>query len=200
MANTINIIEVNNSISTWQEKLFNDASDNDSLIFYSEDDDYLWFTSQFTQLLCRNMVDTEVVQLFGRQIKDLKDFIYQINFGLPIGYRMKANLHALYDSVLNFETEPAKRFVLWNDADYLLEKNRIDFVAIFETLTIAAYVNRKGLGTVKENGSCYLVDQRNFFFFNEKYLKDLDSIISQKYYIPPLQDYRQLPFNRILLK
>jgi hypothetical protein len=96
-----------------------------------------------------------VIPLYGRLINNLDTFIYQANLCLPVGYRLKNDLQALYDLLLNFETEPLRRIVIWNDAQDSLAVNQNDFESIFELLVVSSYCNRDGISTVKEDGTRY---------------------------------------------
>jgi hypothetical protein len=199
----MNIIDTNTSPEYWHEVIYNLADKNDYIIYYSDDDSYIWFTTQYTQFLSRKVGETELAPIFGKHVKSLKSFHYQLNFSLPVGYRMKPSYHALYDLTLNFETEPERRFILWNDADSLLEKNKKAFKEIFETITIAAFLNRNGKSTIKENGESYQVDQRNFFFFHER-VKTIvkNELLKAEYYIPDMDGAYStvLSFNIFNLK
>lgn len=196
----MDLIIEGDSVAKWHQTLFDIPAKNDFLVFYSNEEDYIWFITQYIQFISRDLASVEIAPLFGRQINSLKSFMYQFNFSLPVGYRMKANWHALYDLALNFETEPLHRFIFWNDADYLLKKNQTVFEGIFERLVVAAFLNREGIGAIKENGSPYKVNQRNFLFFKEENRTEVNVIQSKKYYIPPCDTNERISFTTVLLK
>lgn len=183
------------SVSIYEE-LFNNQGNNDFVFFYESDDSYIWFITKFTQFLV-GKVDIEVVPIFGRLVKDLASFLYQVNFCLPVGYRMQANSHALYDILLNFETEPKRRVLIWNDADYMFASNKNGFEEIFDCMVVAAFSNRLGISTVKENGLPYIVDQRNFFFFKNEYQEDVQILLEKLWHIPSLDTKSKLDFNLV---
>lgn len=130
-------------------------------------------------------------------------FIYQLNLSLPIGYEIgeKHAVHAFYDLLLNFETEPAYRFIIWNDADYLYGQDRESFELIFEHMIVAAYCNRHGISTLKQDGIPYKVDQRNVFVFNRNRLDDLEQLLTNEYYIPSIikEENKCIDFNVVEL-
>lgn len=198
------MLDVSKSPALWYDELFENSEANDFIFFYENDDDYIWFITQFTQYLCRELVETEVAPIFGRHIRSLKAFLYQLNFSLPCGFRygIKYKTHALYDLALNFETEPKRRLILWNDADYLFESRNGVFIEIFDVLVVAAYCNRKGIATddFNDEGRPYQVDQRNLFFFQYKFKEKVEDFIAkQRVYIPPLAKEQHLEFNLFVL-
>lgn len=192
-------IDVGSSREEWHSTLFGKADKNDFVIFYDDDDSYIWFTTQYTQFLI-GVGGFEVVPIYGRMVKSLKSFLYQVNLCLPVGYRMKAISHALYDLLLNFETEPEARIIIWNDADYLFKKNKKAFVEIFDSMIVASYGNRLGRTTIKEDGTPYKVDQRNIFFFKSENKAEVMDILNTEYYQPYEEIDKKIEFNIVTLK
>ena len=195
-------IDVNQSVSEWHEALIKNLPNNDFVILCSNRDNLIWFITNFTQYLSRQG-GSEVSSIYGRHITDLMSFIYQLNLSLPVGYEIgqKHASHALYDLLLNFETEPPSRFIIWNDADYLYNHNRKDFILVFEDMIVAAYCNRQGISTIKEDGIPYKVDQRNIFVFNKSMFGDLEHLLTKEYYIPPAikEKNKHIDFNVVEL-
>lgn len=188
-------------IEEWHERMLQKAEANDFLLFGKEQGNTIWFSTNYLQFLSRNG-NSEVIPLYGKHIHDMEDVIYQLNYSLPVGYKLKTDIHALFDLLLNFETEPLRRVVFWNDADLLFKRNQTVFEDIFEAMITAAYVNRNAISTVKEDGTRYLVDQRNLFFFNGLEPKDIFYLIEKVYHIPSYDepDLRQkLKFSLIEL-
>jgi hypothetical protein len=189
-------LNVNNSIEEWHRKILQSAEGND-IIFFSEDiSDSICFSTNYMQFLSRSG-NCEVVPLYGRLISDLETFIYQVNCSLPVGYKLKVDNHALYDLLLNFETEPLRRVIFWNDADFLFTNNSNHFDPIFESLVVSAYCNRNAISTIKEDGSKYIVDQRNLFFFNGLSLDHIAYLLQKKYYIPSIEESETQTYSNI---
>jgi hypothetical protein len=196
-------LSTSSSIEEWHKNILQHEDGNDFIFVGKNISDTIWFTTNYTQFLCRQG-NCEVIPLYGKLIKDLETFIYQVNYSLPVGYRLRTDSHALYDLLLNFETEPLRRVFFWNDADHLLASNRVDFEGIFESMILAGYLNRNGISTIKDDGSRYLVDQRNLFFFNDMAFSELAPLLEKKYYIPSIDDkdketYLRLDFTIIEL-
>ncbi|MET7001564.1 barstar family protein [Chitinophaga defluvii] len=195
-------ININEPVDNWHDLLMNNNCINDFLLFENDRDRLIWFITNYTQYLIRNG-GNEVVPLFGKAISNLETFIYQVNLSLPVGYHLGTKLDALYDLLLNFETEPQGRFIIWNDSNHLFNNNKADFVNIFESLIIAAYCNRNGISTIKEDGTRYRVDQRNMFIFNDNKLEDIQGLLNKEYFIPSIdkqsQSDRIIDFNLIEL-
>jgi len=195
-------IDISQSVSEWYKILIKDLPDNDFVIVCNSRDDLTWFITNFTQLLARQG-GNEVASVYGRHTTNLMSFIYQLNLSLPTGYEIgeKHASHALYDLLLNFETEPESRYIIWNDADYLYVQDREDFELIFESMVVAAYCNRYGISTLKEDGTPYKVNQRNVLVFNRKHLGDLEQLLTREYYIPSIikEEHRCIDFNVIKL-
>lgn len=184
-------INVNEPVSKWHDSLMNNNYTNDFILFENDRDKLIWFITNYTQYLVRKGAN-EVVPLYGNAINSLATFIYQVNLSLPVSYHLGSRLDALYDLLLNFETEPERRFIIWNDSSYLFNNNKADFESIFEKLIVAAYCNRNGISTIKEDGTRYKVDQRNILIFNDNKLKDIRDLLDKEYFIPSIDEQRQL--------
>ena len=104
--------------------------------------------------------------IYGRHIFGLADACYQLSRSFPREYIINSTIHALYDLVLGFETEPSFRVIVWHDADFLLKQDRSAFIEIAGTLLTAALLNRLGIGTQKEDGSAFTVVQTCVFGIN----------------------------------
>ncbi|MDR6563506.1 MULTISPECIES: hypothetical protein [unclassified Arcicella] len=198
------IININAPINTWKQEIESNASASDFIIINktNSDDNLIWFITNYTQALIREG-NNEVTTLFGKNINNLESFIYQVNLSMPIGYKLSARFDALYDLLMNFETEPQRRFIIWNDANYLLKVNKSDFHEIFELLIVSAYCNRNAISTIKDDGTRYVVDQRNIFVLNNSTIQDIQSLIDNEYHIPsidnPTNVYKLIDFNVIEL-
>jgi hypothetical protein len=189
-------LSVATPIEHWHSRILQHPSGNDFIFFSRDPSISIWFTTNYLQFLSRNG-NCEVVPLYGKLIHDLETFIYQANFSLPVGYKLIADHHALYDLLLNFETEPLRRVIFWNDAGFLLKKDRKLFAEIFESLIMSAYLNRNGISTIKDDGTRYLVDQRNLFFVNVMELEDLIPLLDKEYYIPSIDDHPEQRYSKI---
>jgi len=191
-------------IEHWHSRILQHASGNDFIFFSKDLSLTIWFATNYLQFLSRNG-NCEVVPLYGKLIHDLETFIYQVNFSLPVSYKLITDYHALYDLLLNFETEPLRRVIFWNDAGFLLKKDRALFTELFDCLITAAYVNRNGISTIKDDGTRYLVDQRNLFFVNVMEQEDLIPLLDKEYYIPSIDShfeerlYSKIKFNIVEL-
>lgn len=184
-------INMNEPVSKWHDLLMNNNYLNDFILFEDDRDKLIWFITNYTQYLVRKGAN-EVVPLYGNAINSLERFIYQVNLSLPVSYHLGSRLDALYDLLLNFETEPEGRFIIWNDSSYLFNNNKADFENIFEKLIVAAYCNRNGISTIKEDGTRYKVDQRNILIFNNNKLKDIRYLLDKEYFIPSIDEQWQL--------
>ncbi|MGF6849531.1 hypothetical protein QFZ51_004766 [Chitinophaga sp. W3I9] len=182
---------MNEPVSKWHDLLMNNNYLNDFILFEDDRDKLIWFITNYTQYLVRKGAN-EVVPLYGNAINSLERFIYQVNLSLPVSYHLGSRLDALYDLLLNFETEPEGRFIIWNDSSYLFNNNKADFENIFEKLIVAAYCNRNGISTIKEDGTRYKVDQRNILIFNNNKLKDIRYLLDKEYFIPSIDEQWQL--------
>jgi len=175
------------TIEYWHSELL-DAPRKNDFIFLSHDiANTIWFVTNYIQFLSRSG-NSEITQVYGKHVNSLEDFIYQVNYSLPVGGRLKTNIHALYDLLLNFETEPLRRIIVWTDANSLFTKSRVEFENIFDVMVAAAYCNRNAISTIKENGERYKVDQRNLFFFQGIDYPNIQYLIEKKYHIPSLDE------------
>lgn len=194
-------IDVNKPIAEWYEALMKNSPKNDFIILGDNRDNLIWFITNITQFLARQG-GNEVASIYGKYTTDLMSFIYQLNLSLPVGYEIgqKYASHALYDLLLNFETEPSARFIIWNDADHLYEANKGVFENIFKNMILAAYCNRNGISTLKEDRTPYKVDQRNIFVFNRRALADLEELLAKEYDIPSMREgHKVIGFNVVEL-
>jgi hypothetical protein len=187
-------IDVKLSIDRWH-KIISENSRNKDIIIISESiDDLIWFSTNYTQFLIREG-ENEVLPLYGNLINDLETFCYQINCCMPFGYRIKDDEHALYDLLLNFETEPKCRYIIWNDTQNLLRTNQPVFFNIATSMITAAYCNRNGLSTIKEDGDRYMVEQKNIFVFHNTVISELDFLVQPPYYIPSIDGATELKLD-----
>ncbi|MCE7995218.1 MAG: hypothetical protein HEP71_24785 [Roseivirga sp.] len=146
-----------------------------------EKDDYSplqWFGTNVIQELAKRG-ETEICPLFGEQIKSIDDYCYQLCRTIPWGFEMGRNSHAIYDVLLNFETEPKNRIFIWYDCQTLMNKDRNLFNEIFERMVVAGYLN--SIGEATHN---YQVNQKNIFLFRETQLEELIEMINKEYYTP----------------
>ncbi|UPK69131.1 hypothetical protein [Chitinophaga filiformis] len=183
-------VNIDQPVFEWH-RLLEAASANDFIVIEKDRDKMIWFITNYTQFLIRSG-NVEVATLYGRLIPDYKSFVYQANLALPVGYELGTNPHALFDLLLNFETEPENRFIIWNDAGYLYHLNEEDFRDIFEQLIVSAYCNRNGISTIKADGTRYRVNQRNIFIFNEDEFDTIKPLLDREYYITSIDK----PFNK----
>jgi hypothetical protein len=90
-----NSISVNANIDNWHKIL--NSNSNDIIILYNDnEDDLIWFLSNYYQYLIRKG-NSEVLFLHGSHINSLATFISQINYISPVGYKLNNTLEALYD-------------------------------------------------------------------------------------------------------
>ncbi|MBO9204406.1 MULTISPECIES: hypothetical protein [Niastella] len=193
-------LNIDNAVARWYEQLFIDLPQNDFIIICNNSDWLRWFGTNLTQYLC-TIGGHEVVPMYGKQINNLESCCYQINLSMPIGYNFRPDYHALYDTLLNFETEPPKRVIVFNDAQFLLSSNPEVFDNVMESMVVASYVNREGISTIKEDGTRYKVDQRNIFIFDNANWERIGESINREFYIPSIDEHtrvdRKLDFNII---
>lgn len=200
MSLNIKEIDVDLPKSEWCV-LLEQMPDNDFIIVEDNRDRLIWFITNYTQYLARRG-GTEVATVYGQLVNDLKSFIYQVNFSLPCSYLLGEKLYALYDLFLNFETEPDKRYVIWNDAQHLYNLDSELFEDILMTMLPAAYCNRNGISTIKEDDTPYRVDQRNMLVFSKAVYEAVQPLLTKEYYIPGYYEQfeKVFDFNVIYLK
>jgi len=148
-----------------------------------EKDDYSplqWFGTNVIQYIATKG-NTEICPIFGKQIKSIDDYCYQLCRTIPWGFEMGRNGHAIYDVLLNFETEPKNRIFIWYDCQTLFNKDNTLFKEIFESMTVAGYLNSVGEATHN-----YQVNQKNIFMFQDTHLEQLTEIIDKEYYTPKI--------------
>jgi len=146
-----------------------------------EKDDYSplqWFGTNVIQNIATKG-NTEICPLFGEQIKSIDDYCYQLCRTIPWGFEMGRNGHAIYDVLLNFETEPKNRVFIWYDCQTLMREDKKLFSEIFESMIVAGYLN--SIGEATHN---YKVNQKNIFMFRETQLEELTEMINKEYYTP----------------
>jgi hypothetical protein len=136
----------------------------------------IWFGTNLAQFLASNG-HTEVCPLFGAHIHNIDDFAYQLCRTIPWGFEMGRNLHAVYDVVLNFTTQPKNRYFIWHDAQHLFRKDRQLFEGIFESLIVASYLNSRGLATHD-----YQVNQKVLFLFDDTSEGEVAELCGKRYY------------------
>ncbi|WP_143309444.1 hypothetical protein [Chitinophaga vietnamensis] len=178
-------IDVNRSAESWHQALYNNDFSNDYILFEHDQDKLTWFVTNYMQFLIRKG-GFEVMPLYGRAIHDLSTFIYQANLSFPVSYALEASLEALYDLLLNFETEPDHRVIIWNDCDHLHQLDKPVFSNIFERMIVAAYCNRNAISTIKSDNTYYRVDQRNIFVFQTIDSEELAELTKKQYFIPSI--------------
>ena len=172
------------------------------VILFENDDDSVWFTSNFCQKLCV-LGSSEVVNICGMLVNGIEQFVAQVNMALPCGYRMGARPEVLYDTLLNFETEPENRVLIWSDSQYLFQLDPAKFELIFDLLVESAFVNRAGRGTLKENGANYQVNQRNVFIFVGIEKQQLIYLLDKDYFVnvgPTSSEMEKIKMNFDILE
>lgn len=192
-------LDIQASETVWHELI--SSSDEDILLFSDSSDLVVYFVSNYTQFLIRSG-ENEVAVFYGKHIHSLADFCYQANTVLPCAFKRKVDLEVLYDLLLNLKTEPLSRILIWNDAQELYNENSKLFADIFERLVTAAYCNRKGIATIKEDNSRYQVNQQNIFVFKGLAKEDVqDILLNKEYYIPSIDApfYSKISFKTINL-
>jgi hypothetical protein len=193
-------LNIDAPVATWYEQLFNACPKNDFIIISNDTDLLRWFGTNLTQYLCR-IGNHEVMPMYGKHINDLETCCYQLNLSLPVGYDFRPDYHALFDTLLNFETEPPRRIIIWNDAQFLLGKNPEVFENVMVAMVVAAYVNRESISTIKEDGTRYTVDQRNIFIFENENWEKISRLLDIEHYITSIDGpfYQKLKYNIIEL-
>jgi hypothetical protein len=145
---------------------------------------------------------SEVASLYGRHVLELASFCYQISLCFPWGFEIKKDRHALFDLLLNFESEPERRFLFWNDAQCLFLKSTSEFAEIFELIVSAGYCNRNAISTIKPDGSRYRVDQRTFFLFYDMEIGEIVDLVNKEYFMPSVENeghMKELDFTIVKL-
>lgn len=197
---------INTPVDSWLDML-GKLPPNDFILLADNRNDMIWFTTNYLQLLSKQG-GNEVAPLYGQLISNLESFAYQLNFTLPIGYEIRFQkdsiAQALFDTLLNFETEPEARFIIWNDAGHLHNQNPQEFAEIFELMVVAAQSNRKGIASTKDDGTPYRVDQRNVFVFEKAGFDQIKKLLNNTYYIPAMENqpgeaHQVLDFNIVEL-
>lgn len=190
-----------NKPSTWMGNFEQCPKDRDFIIFAAQEEDAIWFTTNFMQQLI-SFGGNEVIPIYGNMVEKFSDFVGQFNWSIPIGYRLSYNQHALYDALLNFETEPLRRYIVWSSPQYLMKRNQADFELISELMITSAYLNRNGISTIKEDGTPYKVQQYNLFIFYDVDNKGLDSIMNREIEIFSniSDDYEKVKMNFNIIK
>ena len=163
--------------------------DNSNIICFTKEDfktsDYnplIWFGTNLTQFLTKTG-DSEICPLFGKQINNIDDFAYQLCRTIPWGFEMGRNIHAIYDVILNFTTQPKNRYFIWYDAQHLFNLDRQLFDEIFESLIVASYLNTAGKATHD-----YQVNQKAIFLFDHMSEEFVSSLCVKNYYTPSIFD------------
>ena len=141
-----------------------------------------WFGTNLIQYLNRQK-DTEICPLYGKQIKSIDDFCYQLCRSIPWGFEMGRNIHAIYDVILNFETQPKNRYFIWYDSQFLYNYDKSLFEDIFECLVVAGYLNSIGKATQD-----YQVNQKNIFLFDNIEIDDIKYLLEKEYYTPRIDN------------
>lgn len=202
MAFKIKTLNLDKETEVWGQSVMNELPKNDFIILYDDRDFLVWFVTMYNHYLTVQ-VGNETAILFGKFINDRKSFTHQLNFSLPCGYVLGEDPHASYDLLLNFETEPRIRALFWIDTRNLFDQNRMDFDQVLESMILAAYANRKGIATTKEDNTPYIVDQRNFFFFSkDEYSDDVSKSFNQTFPISIFKDGSEdssIDFNLVTL-
>jgi hypothetical protein len=142
----------------------------------------IWFGSNMAQFLTTSG-ESEICPLFGKHIRSISDFCYQLCRTIPWGFEMGKSSHAICDVVLNFTTQPKNRYFIWHDAQYLLNRDRKLFEDIFECLIVASYLNSHGKATHD-----YQVNQKVLFLFDQTSEEDVLELCSKHYYTPSIFD------------
>lgn len=189
-------LNIDLEVELWLDFFNRQPENRDFVVIAESEEDAIWFTTNFTQkLICNG--GNEVIPVYGSLSSTLSEFISQVNLVMPVGYRLRVDPHALYDLLLNFETEPKNRYVVWSDVQKILKENERDFELIFELLIVAAYLNRNGKATIKEDGTRYQVNQRNIFVFIGLNSRDINRFLDRSYYIPSIDvnDVQEMKFD-----
>lgn len=160
-------------------------NDIDCVILANDMDKLTWFITRYTQFLCQQG-GYEVIPIYGETITNLKDFCYQVNCSLPFGCRIRPDSGALYDLILNFETEPDNRVFIWHDAQHQLKTTPELFNDVTASLVVAGFLNRNAISTIKADNTRYKVNQRNIIVFFDTTVEELLSFLNRAYYIPSI--------------
>lgn len=195
-------LDLNAPPISWVHSLWDDAL-GDFILCDPSPDRITWFSTMFAAAMTE-AGSVEVAHVYGKYARSLSAVIYHLNKSLPASYVLGKSHHALYDLLLNFETEPKRRLLIWHDASVMLAQKPLLFTEIVESMVTAAYLNRNGLSTYKENGTAYRVDQRNLFLFPKHSLDEVSLIVDHTYtvnsimYEEPLET--KLPFTIVSLQ
>lgn len=182
-----------------------EAADNsaDYVVFSENEDDMIWFVTNFIQ----NKIikgGSELIVLHGEYIDSWSSFAGQLNYLIPVGYRVKGeNVHAVYDMLLGLETHPAKRLIVLNRAEILYCNHRDLFLEIFDLLVTVAYGTRQGSIAMQDDGKPYVADFKNMFLFSGIKPSEIEFLLKQERdisFFDPDKASCVFNYNCILLK
>ncbi len=109
-----------------------------NLFVCSEEPDAVqWFATS----LCAEVQGaggSETATLYGRGIRDLDGFCYQLCRALPWGFEMGRNCNAVIDVLRNYHREPEGRVVFWHDAHVLMEADPVLFADLVDSMNLVS--------------------------------------------------------------
>ena len=131
------------------------------------------FGSQLTQFLVQ-MYNTEICALLGNNLRDINDLAYQLCESIPCEFEIGKRGRAVQDFILNFTTQPERRYLIWHEAQQLFRSNRPLFDAVLAHLENAALPRTNGVAAPAPS-------QRIIFLFDtipEEEVRCLGEVVS----------------------
>lgn len=197
------LINLNDPPIQWEAILAAADSSGDYVVFSENEDDMIWFATNFIQNKTIKG-GAELIVLHGEYIDSWSSFAGQLNYLIPIGYRVNSeNVHAVYDMLLGLETHPVKRLIILNRAEILYRNRRDLFLEIFDLLVIVAYGTRQGSIAIKDDGKPYVADFKNMFLFSGIQPSEIEYLLQQERdisFFDPDKASCVFNYNCILLK
>ncbi len=132
-----------------------------------------WFGAQLTQFLVQ-MNSSEICALLGNNLRDVNDLAYQLCESIPCEYEIGKRGRAVQDFILNFTTQPERRYFIWHDAQQLFRSNRPLFDVVLAHLENAALPHTNGVAAPAPS-------QRIIFLFDttaEEEVRGLGEVVS----------------------
>lgn len=112
--------------------------DDHHLVVLSEETDHRRQCVGALGTMLGEMTRTEVVIIDGARTHSLSDFVSTLSDHRPLDTRPDDELHHVYAMLRSRQTEPMRRYYLWNDADTLLESDITAFGRLVHALCSVA--------------------------------------------------------------
>lgn len=96
--------------------------DEHHVVAVSDCEDTLIDFGSHVTMQMEQLADTEVCPLYGRLLTSLDDLAYMLAHALPGSRRIGANLDAIADALREKHPGTKRRFIVWHDADALMQR------------------------------------------------------------------------------